>query len=564
MDTRIFRVLLYFLLLCTSSCSASERFLCDDACSMSNASVCKQDVDPSKEEILLLGLFPCNATDFAAIGITVAGQMAVKKINSDAELLSDYNLRLVVEDVECKSLPAVRSLINNIKPDINTTVRMIIGTGCSSGARVVSPLSNSWNLTMVSFTASDPALSDKTHFPNFVRTVSSDKATVAAAKKLISHYNWKQLAIITDSSVDLLNSVKEIFEKTRDDSFILYTFDFSDDVGRGLQLQSAQNSGAKVIFLNVFEGNARHVLCKAYSMGMFYPEYLWLTYGWFTEGWQDMSNKNISCTQDQINTVLYRSVAINHFPVTSLGQEDRVTGVGYTTNEFLSAYKDQVTELYGSGNDIIQGLYVYDAVWLAARMLDASLPILKNEYNIVLADLSYENRTLADRLINDSRTIKFQGVSGKVELDANGDRTGDIRIEQYRYPSPNASAVSLVQFARVTENNTITFETSESDASVWPQGVLEDYEENFIDLWLFCVMAIFSGIGIIFAICCIVFDILLRNKQAVRLTSPALNIFIVLGIILLFLDVVVLGLDRGITGMSIGAFCMVSLGVFEL
>ena len=100
MDTRIFRVLLYFLLLCTSSCSASERFLCDDACSMSNASVCKQDVDPSKEEILLLGLFPCNATDFAAIGITVAGQMAVKKINSDAELLSDYSLRLVVEDVE--------------------------------------------------------------------------------------------------------------------------------------------------------------------------------------------------------------------------------------------------------------------------------------------------------------------------------------------------------------------------------------------------------------------------------------------------------------------------------
>ena len=44
-------------------------------------------------------------------------------------------------------------------------------------------------------------------------------------------------------------------------------------------------------------------------------------------------------------------------------------------------------------------------------MLDASLQMLKSKYNIVLADLSYENRTLADRLINDSRTIKFQGVS---------------------------------------------------------------------------------------------------------------------------------------------------------
>ena len=44
-------------------------------------------------------------------------------------------------------------------------------------------------------------------------------------------------------------------------------------------------------------------------------------------------------------------------------------------------------------------------------------------------------------------------------------------------------------------------------------GILMDFEENFIDLWLFCLAAILSGIGVIFAICCIVFDLALHKKQ---------------------------------------------------
>ena len=61
----------------------------------------------------------------------------------------------------------------------------------------------------VSFTASDPQLSDKTRFPNFLRAVSSDRATVATVKKLILHYGWKQLGIITDNSQPILTSVSE-------------------------------------------------------------------------------------------------------------------------------------------------------------------------------------------------------------------------------------------------------------------------------------------------------------------------------------------------------------------
>ena len=46
--------------------------------------------------------------------------------------------------------------------------------------------------------------------------------------------------------------------------------------------------------------------------------------------------------------------------------------------------------------------------------------------------------------------------------------------------------------------------------------------------------------------------------RAVKLTSPFLNVVIDIGVIILLVNVIFLGLDGGITTVSIGAFCMVS------
>ena len=52
--------------------------------------------------------------------------------------------------MQCMSLPAVRALIDNLDPQRNRTIHMVLGPGCSSGATVVAPLANAWNLTTVS------------------------------------------------------------------------------------------------------------------------------------------------------------------------------------------------------------------------------------------------------------------------------------------------------------------------------------------------------------------------------------------------------------------------------
>ena len=52
--------------------------------------------------------------------------------------------------MQCASLPAVRAFIDNLDPQMNRNLHMVLGPGCSSGATVVAPLANAWNLTTVS------------------------------------------------------------------------------------------------------------------------------------------------------------------------------------------------------------------------------------------------------------------------------------------------------------------------------------------------------------------------------------------------------------------------------
>ena len=80
--------------------------LCDETCASpdrGNASVCIQEKD-SRQEILLLGLFPCNSPNFMARGLTVAAQMAVRQISyNDSQrdrLLQGYRLKLAVENTQ--------------------------------------------------------------------------------------------------------------------------------------------------------------------------------------------------------------------------------------------------------------------------------------------------------------------------------------------------------------------------------------------------------------------------------------------------------------------------------
>ncbi|CAF4788256.1 unnamed protein product, partial [Rotaria sp. Silwood2] len=72
----------------------------------------------------------------------------------------------------------------------------IVGPEYSRETLLISPLCRKLNLPVISYSATDPDLSDATTYPNFYRTVPSDDIMALALLKLFNRFNWTSCLII--------------------------------------------------------------------------------------------------------------------------------------------------------------------------------------------------------------------------------------------------------------------------------------------------------------------------------------------------------------------------------
>lgn len=76
---------------------------------------------------------------------------------------------------------------------------------------------------------------------------------------------------------------------------------------------------------------------QAYHRGMTYPKYLFISYYQNSEFWWTDPIRNVSaypppeCTALELTFAIYRSLAIDYFPVPSPAEENAPTDVGYVS-----------------------------------------------------------------------------------------------------------------------------------------------------------------------------------------------------------------------------------------
>ena len=82
---------------------------------------------------------------------------------------------------------------------------------------------------------------------------------------------------------------------------------------------------------------------QAYHRGMVYPHYLFISYYQYSEFWwldpiKNSSNYRIpECTQQELTDAIYRSLAVDYFPMPTAEEEVNVTtNVGYVSALSLS------------------------------------------------------------------------------------------------------------------------------------------------------------------------------------------------------------------------------------
>ena len=340
------------------------------------------------------GLFPFTNHP-AGAERAAAARVAVEMVNADAALLPDVELRILLADTEKSPTGGLRAALEMTNPRANDGALAfgLVGAASSSVSVSIAGVAALFHLTQCSYSSTSPALSNKLDYPYFARTVPSDGVGGLAWAVLLTHYGWKEAAIVsttdtygtggrtsfmqaaTHLGVDVL-SAPAIAAGT------------VDAVVVSEAVEECRGSGARVIVLHMLSRDAQKVLLAAHELGMYGVDpatgesrYQWV----FSDGpAQDellaVRSADVSgaAPGDNVDAAAADAAAVALTAAGSLGVVPKVgvDGVVNGTRTFFAEYLDEwerrnASTYPGAGDRTMNGFapFAADCVFTFARAL---------------------------------------------------------------------------------------------------------------------------------------------------------------------------------------------------
>lgn len=528
----------------------------------------------------IAGFFPMTGTGgwIGGSGCLPAAMMALDDVNARTDLLPGYKLELSYEDSQCNPGKAARFMYEMI---YHPPKKVILVCGCSTVCSIVAESANMWNLIVVGYGASSPALSDRSRFPTFFRTHPSATIHNPTRIKLFQKYGWSRVAIILETEEVFIETAKDLEQRCRLKniqlltrvSFVRQPSDAMDNLKR---------ADPRIIVGMFYKQQARRVMCEAYKRGLYGEKYVWFLIGWYEDDWWT-DVKDLDCTYEQMKLAVE-----GHITTEALvrGLDDRKTFSGFTFKSWLNRYNRELakrakqvqtlqtistttqmpsakshlattinnsslTSLSTSQNPAPISVSVrpegyqeaplaYDAIWAIALALNSTINELDGQ-NLSLERFNYTDTLhIKDVFLKQLRMTNFQGVSGEVAFSDIGDRIAWTQIEQMI--DGNYTVIGYFD----SKNNHLDFKENKVH---WPRGeppkdrtiIMELVE--YLSLPYMLTIVLISLIGIIISASLIYFNCMRRDDPLIRMSHPPSNNIMLFGCIVCLTSVILFGLD---------------------
>ncbi|GFN93870.1 gamma-aminobutyric acid type b receptor [Plakobranchus ocellatus] len=198
-----------------------------------------------------------------------------------------------------------------------------------------------------------------------------------------------------------------------------------------------------------------------------------------------------------------------------------------TPSEYLELYDaargDEFSKYHG---------YAYDGVWVVAKALDRLLD------DVAVAPEDFRG-ALVGKVLNETA---FLGVTGRVQF-LNGDRLGSTTILQMQY----GSMLKVGEYHALTD----TLDLSLGEPIVWIDGhppvdrSIKIEELRRVSFPVYVGFVVMAALGITMAAFFLALNIRFRRHRYIKMSSPNMNNLIIVGSILCYVSVILLGAEPG-------------------
>ncbi|XP_052748761.1 gamma-aminobutyric acid type B receptor subunit 2 [Galleria mellonella] len=494
----------------------------------------------SNRIVSILGLFELSVGDAPrADGASelAAARLAVAHVN-DRALLPGYKMHLITNDTKCDPGVGVDRFFHALYTERDSRMVMLLGTACSEVTESIAKIVPYWNIVQVSFGSTSPALSDRSEFPLFCRTVAPDSSHNPARIAFIRQFGWDTVTAFSQNEEVYSLAVNELVTQleaaniTCAASITFAESDFKE------QLQQLKELDTRIIIGSFSQEMIPKIFCEAFKLGMFGAEYAWLV-----AGAPPRVRGAAPCARAHLARALEGLVTVT----AHRGLVGDVISYSGLTNEMF--YR----EMESAGVPVSPyAPQTYDAVWAIALALSKAENLWRNlamtdnngtshkrGWKLGLGHFDYDRKDMAEEFLNQLANLSFLGVSGPVSFNG-ADRIGTSAFYQIQGGRPKT--VALYTHGR-------ELRCKDCARPQWAGGIPAARRVLVLrvdSVWAPARLAVatLAAAGVALALAFLVFNLHYSKRRSIKLSSPRLNNMTLIGCVLVYTAVALLGVDN--------------------
>ncbi|XP_058454034.1 gamma-aminobutyric acid type B receptor subunit 2 [Malaya genurostris] len=506
-------------------------------------------------EVSILGLFELSTRHGVrkeGYSELAAAQLAVQHINRRGLLLG-YTLKLLTNDTKCDPGVGIDRFFHALYTYQEKRIIMVLGSACSEVTESLAKIVPYWNIVQVSFGSTSPALSDRSEFPLFYRTVAPDSSHNLARIAFIKYFGWDTVATFSENEEGHSLAINDLVtELERANITCAATISFAETDFKE-QLKLLRDKDIRVIIGSFSHEIAAKVFCEVYQLGMFGADYAWIlqdteviSYWWLMQ--------DVSCPLSSMLKVVQNVVLVSSYN----GIVGTGTALSGLTNDL---FLRKLLDMNATGPVSRFAPQTYDAVWamaLALRGAERTWTQVPRSNRTRLAHYDYTRFDIAKELLRQFDSLQFNGISGPVSFNG-ADRVGTTSFHQIQ-----TGGLRLVAFY-YPKNNTLDFSCRKCGSVQWESGqvpiakrILKLRVDSIAPLAFYTVV-ILSTVGIAMSFLFLGLNLRFRKLRAIKLSSPKLSTITVCGCILVYVATILLGMNHATLSwpsVSFSTICM--------